>query len=116
MRELIYKIKLRQFIFNYSVDKELDDILRKCLESGIKTYIKNSGYIRLIFNNGADARMWDESKYYAWLSDGYITKDDLRFGWTSKMPSVEVMYKLKCLINGIKGEFGSLHKELCNEK
>ena len=78
-------------IFNYCVDSILDSILNKELDSGISECITNSFYIDITFNTGVKATLWNENKWYAWLSRGNIGN----YTWDNARPRRKTMWRLK---------------------
>lgn len=77
-------------VLNYSVDKVLDTILSKCIDSGIKSYKTTAYFMNIDFNNGINAVLWNANKYYAWISEGYIGT----YSFRGVQPSKKTMRKL----------------------
>lgn len=80
----------------YQIDYYLDKMLNDDIKSGIKKITKeNNYYIIIEFNSGTIYYMWDENKYYAWLSDGMIYKNnDTKkpvYTWKSTRPAKKTM-------------------------
>jgi hypothetical protein len=76
----------------YRFNKKLDDNLNECLESGISKVNREGVYYRLEieFSNGIKGELWDENKYYAWLSSGELGK----YRWSACRPSRKTMSKM----------------------
>lgn len=83
-------------MFNYSVDPILDEILNRCLDSGIESVKTDMYFMYIKFNNGIDSKLWNVNKYHAWISEGFI--GDYRF--SNIRPKRKTMKRLdKELIN-----------------
>ena len=69
----------------------LDIILNRYLDKGIKN-VKHDKYCLYIeFTDGVKAELWNENKYYAWLSSGRIRD----FYWKNSRPRKSTMRKLR---------------------
>lgn len=84
-------LKFRFTMFIYPVDIIVDGMLNKLLDIGIKSIQSECYYfITIEFNNGSIAKMWNENKYYAWLSSGKID----RYRYNGGRPTRKTMRKL----------------------
>lgn len=69
----------------------LDIILNISLDKGIKN-VKHDEYCLYIeFTDGVKAELWNENKYYAWLSSGNIDG----FYWKNSRPKKSTMRRLR---------------------
>ncbi len=83
---------------NYSVDRALNAILTKAMDSGIKAVTgENSYYLDIEFKDGSRINVWNVSRYYAWLARGrftYPNKDDGEYSWNDARPYRATMARL----------------------
>lgn len=77
---------------NYPIDDYLDNILRRAIDSGIISITTEDGYyITISFRNGSTAELWNENRYYAWLSRGNVDN----YHYDGARPKKSTMRKLR---------------------
>jgi len=91
---------------NYDVDRFLNSILTKAMNSGIKTVTgEGNGYfLDITFNDGSHLNAWNVNKYYAWLSKGrfnYPNKNDGGYNWSDARPYRSTMARLYKMLGNI---------------
>jgi len=90
---------------NYSIDRPLNALLTKAMDSGIKTVTgKDSYYLNITFKDGSHLNAWNVNKYYAWLSRGrftYPNKEDGEYNWNDARPSRSTMARLYKMLGSI---------------
>lgn len=79
----------------YAKNKNLELILNIKLDVGILEYEETEYFIDLVFKDGTKASLWNENKYYAWLSQGFIGS----FRWRNSRPGRSTMRRLNYAIN-----------------
>lgn len=83
---------------NHRVDRVLNSLLTKALDSGIKTVTSTgSYYFKVTFNDGSILTAWNSNRYYAWLSSGYFTypkEHDKVYKWSDARPYKSTMARL----------------------
>ena len=84
------KLRFYLTIFNNGVDSTLDIILNKQLDSGISECFVSRFDIELTFKTGVKATLWNENKWYAWLSSGNIGN----YAWNDVRPRRKTMWRL----------------------
>ena len=88
---MINKLVFYLTFFNHSVDLALDGILNKQLDSGISECTSSRFYINITFKTGVKAILWNENKWYGWLSEGNIGN----YTWNNVRPRRKTMWRLK---------------------
>lgn len=77
----------------YEKYKKLDVLLIYLKEVGIKSTNIGYGYCIVIFNDDTQLKIWNENRWFAWMSQGSLTlKNGKNFEWNTCMPSYEVLY------------------------
>jgi hypothetical protein len=56
------------FLQIHKYDLEYDLRLVTCMYTGIKSVVEDKYNIKIMFNNGTFAELWNANKYYAWLT------------------------------------------------
>lgn len=84
------KLRFYLTLFIYDVDSTLDSILNKELDSGISECIISECYLDITFNTGVKAKLWNEGKWFAWVSRGNIGK----YTWDEARPRRKTMWRL----------------------
>ena len=100
MKNLYYRIYLGCFPgvgFNHKVDHVADTLLRKSMKSGIRDVSGDDYYMYITFKDGVRAKLWNVSRYYAWLSRGSIGS----YTYDGGRPTVKTMYELIQLLKTI---------------
>ena len=69
----------------------LDIILNRYLDKGIKNVKYDACRLYIEFTDGVKAELWNENKYYSWLSSGCI----LDFYWDKSRPRKSTMRRLR---------------------
>jgi len=90
-----YRIKLGTLIFSYEYDEKLDMIVKVLICGDFKISNKYDG---ITFENYAyKITVWDNNKYYAWLSEGSFENKitGSKYEWKDGRPSIKSMYLLK---------------------
>lgn len=84
-------------IMNDDVDECLDFLLSNIIDN--KTIIDVKGdyyYLRIEFSNGIIADVWNANRYYGWLSNGTIIKNNsVIYKWKDVRPRKKTMRKLR---------------------
>ena len=89
---------------NYSVDRALDALLTKAMDSGIKAVTGGDYYLDITFNDGSHLNAWNVNRYYAWLCKGrfaYPNKDDGEYSWCNARPRRATMARLYKMLGEI---------------
>lgn len=94
------KLRFYLTMFNDDVDPSLDIILNKELDSGISKCCVDSFYIKLTFNTGVKATLWNANQWYAWVCRGNIGK----YTWDGARPRRKTMWRLKKEIEKYVGQ------------
>ena len=85
-------------MMNHEIDRVLNSIVSKAMDSGIKSVSsRNNYYITIEFNDGSVLDAWNSNKYYAWLSSGvfiYPKKDNGSYKWKDSRLSKSTMSRL----------------------
>lgn len=79
----------------HAKNKNLELILNIKLDVGILEYEETEYFIDLVFKDGTKTSLWNENKYYSWLSQGFIGS----FRWRHSRPSRSTMRRLNYAIN-----------------
>ena len=87
----------------YARSKKLDVLLIYFNEIGIKSTKVDYGYYLIIFNDDTQLKMWNENRWFAWMSSGSLTlKNGKNFEWNTCMPSYETLYHYMRYIKSIE--------------
>ena len=86
------RFALPSFIFNYSADKELDKLFWAASQNKL-TDVQET-YAHITFTAlGMKFTVWDENRWYAWLHQGVVWRDNkIVYRWSAGRPSVYVMW------------------------
>lgn len=91
-----YRLLLKTPVFNYRKDKVLSELILKYVKLGIEKIEYTQGTITIHFSKGALLHGYNASKYFAWLSEGYIeNKLGKLYVWRDARPSAKAIYKLE---------------------
>ena len=69
----------------------VDKVLNIYLNKGIKSVKHDEFYLYIEFNDNTKAKLWNENKYYWWLSSGNIDG----FYWKNSRPKKSTMRRLR---------------------
>jgi hypothetical protein len=92
---------LRSNFFNNEGDETLDEIISDLLEKEIVSIDNiNEYYILIVTSDGFEYKLWNNNKYYGWLTRGSITVNNENLvSWDDAQPSAITMAKLKQLVD-----------------
>ena len=77
---------------SYPSDKLLDSLILNLLHDEIVDITLTDFELSITFSNDFTLMVWDENRYYAWLSRGKITYNGkIFYEWTKKMPTNKTM-------------------------
>jgi len=96
-KNIYARFAMRMFIKNESTNIAIDSALMYIIKN--KMIPTSMGQYHLEF--GPNIKMWNENKFYAWLSSGSFKNGDFEFSWKDEMPSTYMMLKFKKYLESV---------------
>jgi hypothetical protein len=113
LKNIYYSIRYCSYRL-YKEYKILDVLIIYLEEVGIKSIQTDKSFLglKITFNDGTVLNTWNDNKWCAWMSEGYIQfSNDKKITWNGKMPSFEVLYKFKKAVTQYEGNKSKLNSD-----